>query len=154
MKCLRPQAPTGLISGQKASLFLSKLMSAYSQITDFDQLPTPFRCVAVDVITGKEVVLKSGSLAKALRSSMSIPSLFAPVEWDDYLLVDGALANNIPVEVVREMGADIVIVVNVGSPMENREGLRTMLGVLKQAVLLPALQRDILKLQKADLEVR
>lgn len=122
--------PTGLIRGQKISLFLSKLTYPFEKIKDFDQLPIPFRCVAVDLLTANEVVLKSGSLSKAMRSTMAIPTIFNPVTWGDSLLIDGGLVNNVPVDVVREMGADYVIAVNVGRPLKKRSELKSMFDML------------------------
>jgi NTE family protein len=80
---------------------------------DFDQLPIPFRCVAYDVKAHKEVVLRSGRLAQAMRASMAIPGAFKPVRTNGMLLVDGGVMNNLPVDVVRDMGADIVIAVDL-----------------------------------------
>ena len=80
---------------------------------DFDQLPIPFRCVAYDVKAHKEVVLRSGRLAQAMRASMAIPGAFKPVRVNGMLLVDGGVMNNLPVDVVRDMGADIVIAVDL-----------------------------------------
>ena len=86
-----------------------------AQVHDFDQLRIPFRAVAADIVTGEEVVLSKGDLATAIRASMSIPAVLAPVEIDGRLLVDGGVAANLPIDAVRAMGADIVIAVNVGS---------------------------------------
>jgi NTE family protein len=76
---------------------------------DFDQLPVPYACVAADSRSGKEVVLREGILSEAMRASMAIPGVFSPVEKDSMLLIDGGIINNFPVDVVRKMGADIVI---------------------------------------------
>ena len=105
LKGFKPVAPTGLIYGQKIILELSKWTREFEQVYDFDLLPIPFRCNAFDIISGKEVILKEGSLAHALRASLSIPTIFAPVEWGDALLVDGGVANNLPVDIVKDMGA-------------------------------------------------
>ena len=82
---------------------------------DFDDLPIPFACVATDMITGKEVVLRRGSISTAMRASMAIPGLFSPVKMGDMVLVDGGLVNNFPADVLRQMGADIIIGVEVTS---------------------------------------
>lgn len=101
--------PPGVISGQNLySLFLN-LTIGYQDSTDFDNLPIPFACVAADSRAGKEVVFREGILPEAMRASMAIPGLFAPVEKDSMLLIDGGIINNYPVDVVRKMGADIVI---------------------------------------------
>ena len=89
-----PRAMSGMIFGQKIMLKFLELLFPWERIHDFDDLPIPFRCVAADLITGNEVVLRSGSLTKAIRSTMSIPSLFSPVDWGDSLLVDGGMVES------------------------------------------------------------
>jgi len=133
IKDFLPLGPGGAIVGQNITLLLSRLVFDYADVSDFDSLPTPFRCVAVDLITGNEVVLKSGSLAKAMRSTMAVPSIFSPVEWGDSLLVDGGLLNNLPVDVARDMGADIVIASTVGTTSKKRTEIRNTLDVISQS---------------------
>jgi NTE family protein len=108
---------SGLLAGENIQLFLERQIAASSGVTDFNRLPIPYRAVATDINTGKAVVLDSGSLAKAMRASMSIPGAFNPVTIDGRILVDGGLVNQVPVDVVRAMGADIVIAVDVGTPL-------------------------------------
>ncbi len=136
-----PHAPSGLIFGQKISLLFSSLTFPYEHIHDFDKLPIPFRCVAVDLVSGSPVVLKSGSLAKAMRSTMAIPTVFSPVEWGDSLLVDGGIMDNLPVDVVRDMGADIVIAVDVGNRLLSKDELNTVVRVLDQSIKLMGIER-------------
>ena len=101
--------PPGVYSGQNIfNLFLNSTIGYQGNI-NFDDLPIPFGCVAADVRTGKDIMLREGNLAEAIRASMAIPGVFTPVEKDDMLLVDGGLVNNYPVDLVRSMGADIVI---------------------------------------------
>ncbi|MBU1065152.1 patatin-like phospholipase family protein, partial [bacterium] len=133
IKDFLPLGPGGAIVGQNIMLLFSRLVFDYADVSDFDSLQIPFRCMAVDLITGNEVVLKSGSLAKAMRSTMAVPSIFSPVEWGDSLLVDGGLLNNLPVDVVREMGADIVIASTVGNPNKERQEIRSVIDVLSQS---------------------
>ena len=109
------KSPLAYIQGQKFDLQLSRLTLRAANIHDFNKLPIPFHAVAADIETGKPVVLQSGELARAIRASMAVPGAFDPVEIDGKLLVDGLVANNVPVNVARDMGADIVIVVDVGS---------------------------------------
>ncbi len=154
IKGVKPVPPTGLIFGQKVSLLFLSLTFPYEKVTDFDHLPIPFRCVAVDLVTGNQVVLKSGSLAKALRATMAIPTVFSPVEWGDSLLVDGGLINNLPVDVVKEMGADIVIAVDVQSPLLERKKLTSALAVLEQTVSLVGIDRVKENLKKVDILIR
>ncbi len=147
------EAPSALIYGQKVSLLLSGLTLLLNEQTNFDSLDTPFRCVAADLITGNEVVLKKGSLAKAIRASLSVPSVFSPVEWGDSLLVDGGVLNNCPVDVVREMGAEYVIAVNVGTPKKPRRELDNALAILLQSFNLAGYQREEENLRDADIVV-
>lgn len=113
--------PTGLLSGQKLGFMLQALTLPVAGVSDFDELPIPFRAVATDVSSGEMVVLDQGELATAIRASMAIPSVFSVVELDGRILVDGGVSNNVPVDVVREMGADIVIAVDIGAPLTDRQ---------------------------------
>lgn len=109
----RFKLPNGLVLGQQQAILLKGMTLSTSNITNFDQLPIPFRAVATDVKTGEEIVLKSGDLSQALRASMAVPGIFAPVLIKGRYLVDGGVTNNTPINVVREMGADIVIVSDI-----------------------------------------
>jgi len=141
MEGMHVKPPSGLIFGQKISLLFSSLTFPYERITDFKQLPIPFHCVAVNIETGDEVILKNGSLAKAMRATMAIPSVFSPVEWGDSLLVDGGMVNNMPVDVVKAMGADLVIAVNVSAPLMKRENLNSAIAVLEQSIAMLGIDR-------------
>lgn len=124
--------PTGLIQGQKLVQLLRELTLPVAGITRFDDLPTPFRAVATDLETGAAVVMADGDLATALRASLSAPGIFAPVELDGRLLVDGGISNNLPVDVARAMNVDRLIVVDVGLPLAHREGLASVANVANQ----------------------
>jgi len=108
------EIPSGLIKGQQISALFSNLTWHVADINDFDQLPIPFRCVAADLKSGREYIFSKGDLATAMRASMSIPTVFSPVKIDTLLLVDGGILNNFPVRLCKQMGADIIIGVNVG----------------------------------------
>src|SRR6266851_6695436 len=112
--------PKGFIQGQKLQETLRQLTLPFSNSTDFDLLPTPFRAVSTDLETGNAVVMDKGDLAIAMRASMSAPGVFAPVELNGRLLVDGGLAENLPVNVARAMHADILIVSDVSFPLQPR----------------------------------
>ncbi len=112
----RLRFPSGLRSGQKLGFLLQHLTLGAASTDDFDRLPIPFRAVATDIHTGDPVVLGHGSLATALRASMAIPGVFTAVELDGRTLVDGGISNNLPVDVVRAMGADVVIAVDLRLP--------------------------------------
>ena len=101
--------PPGMISGQNIYSLFQNLTIGYQDTLDFNHLPIPFACVAADSRSGKEFVFREGILSEAMRASMAIPGVFSPVEKDSMLLIDGGIINNFPVDVVREMGADIVI---------------------------------------------
>ena len=122
-------APTALNNGQQVELLLTRITAPYHLIDRFDELPTPFSAVAVDLAHASQVVLNRGSLAQAMRATMSLPLIFPPVEIEGRLLVDGGAMNNVPADVVRAMGADRVIAVNVGELEDPDEIDVTMLGV-------------------------
>ena len=139
----KPVTPTGLIYGQKIILDLSKWTREYEQIYNFDNFPIPFRCNAFDILSGNEVILKEGSLAHALRASLSIPTIFAPVEWGDGLLVDGGVINNLPVDIVKEMGADIILAVDVTDTLESKSNMNNIYDVLNQTISVHAYEKKI-----------
>jgi len=128
--------PKGLIEGQELSEFLTMLTTPVHEINDFDSLPIPFRCIGADIATGNPIVLKSGFLAKSIRASMAIPTVFTPVNIDGILLVDGGLVHNFPVQDVIDMGADIVIGVSVGDSLLNENQLKSLVDILAQATFI------------------
>jgi NTE family protein len=128
--------PPGLVQGQKISLLLTSLTIPVADIDSFDDLPIPYRAIAADIQTGEKVALDSGSLARSIRASMAVPAILAPVEIDGRRLVDGGIASNLPVEVVRDMGADIVIAVDLGESLSEHELGESVLGVVDQLTAL------------------
>jgi NTE family protein len=128
----RLKLPMGAIEGQHLNLLLHDLVNHVSRVEDFDALPIPFRAVASDIVTGEAVVLARGDLAMAMRASMSIPGVFAPIAIGEQILVDGGIAKNIPVDVVQAMGVDRLIVVDVGTPLAPREKLDSALALIDQ----------------------
>jgi NTE family protein len=126
------ELPVGLVQGQVIDMIISRETLRASQVRDFDQLAIPFRAVAGDIATGEAVVLGSGSLARSIRASMSIPAALSPIEIDGRLLVDGGIAMNLPVEVARDMGADVVIAVDISSSLLTRETLRSVVDITTQ----------------------
>jgi NTE family protein len=117
------QLPKGLIQGQSLEMLLRRLTLPVATTTSFDNLPTRFRAVATDLATGEPVIMNGGDLATAMRASISAPGLFVPIERDGRVLVDGGVADNLPIDVARAMGVDILIVVDVGAPLVARERL-------------------------------
>jgi NTE family protein len=126
--------PLALNSGQQVDFLLARIAGPYMTMASFDDLPTPFRAVAVDLVTAQQIVLDRGSLASALRATMSLPGIFPPVEADGRVLVDGGAMNNVPADVVRAMGADVVVAINVGFMGDTRPVSRSLLGLMSQTV--------------------
>lgn len=126
--------PAGFVQGQKLLLLLRRLLISTWNVHDFDQLPIPFRAVATDIVAGTPVVFDHGELPLAIRSSMSVPGAFAPVNVDGKLLVDGGVMDNVPIDVVRQMGAQRLIVVDVGSPLSTQEQLSNPVALLNQMI--------------------
>jgi NTE family protein len=141
--------PKGFIQGQKLQETLRQLTLPFSNSTDFDLLPTPFRAVATDLVTGSAVLLDKGDLSIAMRASISAPGLFAPVETQGLLLVDGGLAENLPIDVARQMHADILIVSDVSYPLQSRAALDSALSISNQ--MLAILVRKDTDRQRATL---
>jgi NTE family protein len=138
----KPNAPAGLVSDANLLLQLRRLIGTRAAVPTFDQLPIPFRAVATDLETGEKVVINHGDLADAMRASMSVPGVFAPQRLNGKLLVDGGMADNIPIDVAREMGADIIIVVTTQGPMIKAEDIRTLPQILGQTVSLLILANE------------
>jgi NTE family protein len=128
--------PKGVLAGIAMEGFIRGLTEQAIGITEFRRLPIPFLPVAADIETGEAVVLERGSLAQAIRASMSLPGVIAPVEIDGRLLVDGGIADNLPVDVARRLCADVVIAVNIGTPPLERERIKSVLSVTNQLSLL------------------
>jgi NTE family protein len=129
------QVPPGLVSGQKLGFALQKLALQGAGIDDFDKLPIPFRAAATDLETGELVVLRGGDLGQAMRASMSVPGIFSPIVVDGRTLVDGGLARNLPVDLAREMGAEVIIAVDVSSePAANERKIWSISSVTGQVI--------------------
>jgi NTE family protein len=124
--------PSGAVGGQELEQLLRRLTAGVQDVNDLRRLPIPFVAMATDLETGAEVELRDAPLSQAMRASMSIPGAFAPVSHEGRLLVDGGLVANLPVQAARRMGADIVIAVNVGTPLAPRRALGTAFGVAQQ----------------------
>ena len=126
--------PAGAISGQKLDTLFSLITRSAPGTLDFDRLPIPFRAVATDAETGRMVVFARGRLPDAMRASMSVPGAIAPYPIGDKIYLDGGLTRNLPVDVVRAMGADIVIAVNISSPLLKRNDILSIVGVSLQMI--------------------
>jgi NTE family protein len=128
----RVRLPKGAVAGHQFELFLSSLLGSAPLLRSFDDLPIPYRAVATDIETGEMVILSQGDLISAIRASMAVPGVFAPVEIDGRLLVDGGLTRNLPVDIARSLGAERLIVVDVGSPLLKRDEIGSVIGVSQQ----------------------
>lgn len=124
--------PAGFVSGQNIFNLFSELTIGYHDSIAFKDLPIPFACVAANMVNGKQVVLNSGSLPLAMRASMAIPGAFAPVVLDTMVLVDGGISNNFPVDVAKNMGAEITIGVDLSTGLKDAEGLNSIMGIVDQ----------------------
>jgi NTE family protein len=147
-------APQGALSSRGLELLLRRLTLPVRRVDDFDRLPIPFRAVATDMETGRPVILSHGDLAVALRSSMSVPGVFAPTDVDGHILGDGGLVDNLPVDVARSMGVDVVIVVNIGTPLSGRDSLQSVVGLTEQMIAILTeqnVERSVAALQPGDL---
>lgn len=128
--------PKGIVQGQNLQLILQRQFVHVSHITNFDELPIPFRLVAADIVTGDAVVISSGSLPLAARASMSVPGIYAPVELEGHMLVDGGIANNLPVDVAKAMGVDRIIAIDITSPLLDAAELDSVIPIIEQLTTL------------------
>ena len=144
----RLKLPLGLVQGQKLDLILRNLTVPVSHIKDFDELPIPFRAIASDIETGEMHVMGSGDLALSLRASMSVPAALAPVRVDGHLLVDGGLVGNLPVDIVREMGVDVVIAVDVEFPLYAPEELQSAINISEQMLTILVRKETLRQIEK------
>ena len=150
-----PEIPSGLSAGEKIANLFSVLTASTPGVRNFDQLPIPFRAVATDIVTGQEVILDGSqlTLAESMRASMAVPFVFTPLELGERLLVDGGIVKNLPVDVLKNMGADIVIAVNVSAPLRSKAELQSLLAVIDQTVSLQIVQSTQQQLALANLVI-
>ncbi len=124
--------PKGVVSGQKIIFMFESVVSQRVNTDNFDHLPIPYRAIATDIVTGEMVVIDSGELSMAMRASMAVPAIFDPVRRGDKLLVDGGLVRNLPVDVARKMGADVIIAVDVGTKLAGKDEINNVLAIVSQ----------------------
>jgi NTE family protein len=132
----KPKLSSSLVNDQNLREYLALYAYPVFNIHDFDSLPIPYRAMTTDIVNGKEVLLEEGSLVMAMRASMSIPSIFKPVDYNDALLVDGGILNNFPTDVAKKMGADIIIGSDVGGGTAPKEELEGIISILFQSAML------------------
>lgn len=146
--------PPGLNSGHQVNLLIDQETLPYSTILSFDDLPIPFRCVSTEIVSGEPYVFQNGSLSDAMRATMSIPGVFAPVRRGNQIFVDGGLLDNLPTDVVRKMGADVVIGVHLQiSPVAAKE-IQSAFSILGRSVELVIANTEIRGMGEADLMVK
>jgi NTE family protein len=146
--------PAGLNAGHQISLLIDRETLPYSNLKSFDDLPIPYRCVATDLVSGKEVVFSDGSLPQAMRATMSIPGLFKPVRNGGQVLVDGGLVGNLPSDVVRKMGAEVVIAIHLEVSPAKPEEIQSFFSVLGRSIDVIVRENEIRGLSAADLVVK
>jgi NTE family protein len=147
------QLPPGLSPGEGVGKVISRFAAPYEDLGSFDELPIPFRCVASELISGRQVVFDKGPLFDALRSTMSLPAIFAPWRVGDKMLVDGAVLNNLPVDVVKRMGADIVIAVALDTPPITDKDVKSFFGVAGRSISIMIMDNERRSLAMADIVV-
>ena len=145
--------PSGLSPGEQISLLLDRETLAYSNVKSFDDLPIPFRCVSTDLIAKKAHVFSSGPIAFAMRSSMSLPVIFDPVRDGDSLYVDGALVDNLPTDLVRDMGPDVVIAIHLQVAPATASDIRSLFSVLGQSITVGTANTELRGMEAADIVV-
>ena len=144
----------GLVQGRNLFTRLTQLTIGYHDSIDFDRLPVPFACVATNLADGSEYVFRSGRLAVAIRSSMAIPAVFTPVPIHGMVLADGGLVNNYPVDVVREMGADIVIGVTLDEDLPSAENITGLSDVLTRLLDIMCQNKFAENVSRTDLHLK
>jgi NTE family protein len=142
--------PAGLNAGHQIGLIIDRMTLPYDEMPSFDALPTPFRCVATDLVSRKSHVFEDGSLAVALRATMSIPGAFSPVHDGKAVYVDGGLLDNLPTDVVRQMGADIVIAVHLEPAPVDAKDIQSVFSVLNHSVRVVLEENELRSLAQAD----
>jgi NTE family protein len=146
--------PPGLNTGHQVNLLIDRETLPYSTVQSFNDLPIPFRCVATELVSGKAYVFQNGLLSDAMRATMSIPGVFAPVRQGDKIFVDGGLVDNLPTDVVREMGADVVIAVHLQISKTSAKEIQSAFDVLGRSVALVIAETELRGMEGADLVVR
>jgi len=151
VKGFSPDLPSGLITGQKIYRLFFENTYIYEGIKSFDNLPIPYRCVGADLVSGEEIIFDDGSLAKAMRATMSIPTAFNPVRYEDTLAIDGGMKNNFPVDITKKMGADFVIGLNLVTQQRDADYYDNLLKILDRTLDVPRQDKLQETIDMADL---
>jgi NTE family protein len=145
--------PEGFNSGQEVSFILDEVALPYSDMKSFNDLPTPFGCVATDLVSNRPWVFRSGSLATALRATMSLPAIFSPVRTDNQIFADGGLLDNLPVDVAKEMGADLTLAIHLQVPSLKPDEPLSAFGVLGESISTVIAANELRSMEMADIIV-
>ena len=148
---LGPTLPPGLNTGHQVNLLIDKETLPYSDIKSFDDLPIPFRCVSTELVSGKAYVFRNGSLSDAMRATMSIPGVFAPVRRDNQIFIDGGLVDNLPTDVVRKMGADVVVAIHLQISATSAKEIQSAFSILGRSVELVIAETELRGMAGADI---
>jgi NTE family protein len=151
------KTPSGLLYGQKASMLLRDAFGNIAHFSSFDDLPIPYRAIATDLSTNAAVVLDKGDLLLSMRASSNVPGILAPVKFNGKLLVDGGMANNLPIDIVKNMGADIIIAIDIGDPLAKTEDLNdtfTIIGQLSSFLTVASTEKQKSLLTESDILIK
>lgn len=143
--------PEGFNSGQEVMMILDRVALPYSNIQDFNDLPTPFACVSTDLVTNQPYVFRQGSLSLALRSTMSLPGIFDPIRWNGHIFADGGLMDNLPVDVAKSMGAEMTIAVHLETGKIDPKESMSSFGVLGRSISVVITANELRSMEKADM---
>jgi NTE family protein len=154
IKAKKISIPEGVLNGQKAMDLFTYLSYGYHDLDDFSRLPIPFKCIAADIATGEEVVLDKGFLPLAMRASMSVPAIFSACEIDNRMLVDGGIINNFPVDRCREMGAEIIIGIDIGDELMDKGKIQSIPDMISQLTTMMGFQRSRKNSEDADILIK
>ncbi|MBB5340122.1 patatin-like phospholipase family protein [Tunturiibacter gelidoferens] len=147
------QFPAGFNTGQEVDLILDRVALPYSELASFNDLPIPFACVATDLVSGKPHVFRDGPLSLAMRATMSLPGIFSPVRSGDHLYADGGLLNNIPIDVAKEMGADVILGIHLETEPLSPKATLPSYGVLGQSISVMIAANELRSMEQADILV-
>ncbi|MFY9843870.1 MAG: patatin-like phospholipase family protein [Terriglobales bacterium] len=146
--------PSGLSSGHQISLIIDHETLAYSSVKSFDDLPIPFRCVSTELISKKAHVFSTGPIGLAMRSSMSLPAIFDPIRDQGRVYVDGALVDNLPTDLVRDMGPDVVIAIHLQVAPATANEIQSLFSVLGQSITVATANSELRGMEAADIVVK
>ncbi len=146
--------PSGLNAGHQISLLIDRETLAYSDVKSFDDLPIPFRCVSTELVSGKAHVFSTGPIGFAMRATMSLPAIFAPVHDGENLYVDGELVDNLPTDLARSMGPDVVIAIHLQVSPTTADDIQSLFGVLGRSITISSAASEIRGMEAADIVVK